>query len=209
MIVMAALTALCSGHETAILTWDTAVQEQFRKFWHLIVGHYGAFCAGEATAFSMDVDTIPELINESGLDDPLMPDRSRAFKIPAAEFNDWVLPPAPSPVLSLCLTIGGETTRGGEIKYLRATPDAFCAENCIAPFLRQKVENRGRNSSRFGESDCVVSDGGFLPDGRPAVMVSIFEPKMVQCCGMQISSIDKNSALLTREIVYEHKMQQS
>ena len=206
MIVMAALTALCTGHETVILTWDTAIQEQFRKLWYLIERDYVAFCTGEVISWTMDISEIKELNNESGREDPIVPDKLRAFKVPAAEFQEWVLPPDPSPVLSICLTIGGELRSGGEIKHLRVTPDAFCAENYIAPFLRQKVENGGKNTSRFGEYDCVVSDGGNLPSGRPAVMVSIFKPKIIQCCGMQVSTIDKHAALLTRELVYEHEM---
>jgi hypothetical protein len=154
----------------------------------------------------MDVTKIKEVTNESGREDPIMPDKVKAFKVSAAEFQEWVLPPDPLPVLALCLTFGGEFSSGGEIKHLRVTPDAFCAENFIAPFLRQKVENRDKNSSRFGECDCVVSDGGYLPDGRPATMVSILKPKIVQCCGMHLSTLDKHAALLTRELVCEHEM---
>jgi hypothetical protein len=205
-IVMAALTALCTGHETVILTWDTAIQEQFRKLWYLIARDYVAFCTGEVVSRTMDINQVTQLKNESDRKDPIVPDKVKAFKVPATDFHEWVLPPNPSPVLSICLTIGGELKSGGEIKYLRITPDAFCAEHYIAPFLRQKVENRGKNTSRFGECDCVVSDGGTLPGGAPAIMVSIFTPKIVQSCGMQVSTIDKHAALLTRELVYEHEM---
>src|SRR4029079_11605160 len=141
MIVMAALTTLCTGHETVILTWDTAVQEQFRKLWYLISRDYVAFCTGEVVTWTMDIEQIPELNNEH----PIVPDKVKAFKVPAADFGDWVLPPGPSRVLSVCLTIGGELRSGGEIKYLRMTPDAFCAENYMASFLRQKVANGGKN----------------------------------------------------------------
>jgi hypothetical protein len=154
----------------------------------------------------MDITQIRELNIESGREDPMVPDKLKAFTVPAEEFQEWVLPPNPSPVLSICLTIGGELRSGGEIKYLRVTPDAFCAESYIAPFLRQKVKNGGKNSSRFGDCDCIVSAGGNMPSGRPAVMISIFRPKMIQCCGMQVSAIDKHAALLTREVVYEHEM---
>jgi hypothetical protein len=37
-------------------------------------------------------------------------------------------------------------------------------------------------------------------------MVTIFKPKIVKCCGMQVSTLDKHAALLTRELVYEHEM---
>jgi hypothetical protein len=206
MIVMAALTALCTGHETMILTWDTAIQEQFRKLWYLIARDYIAFCTGEVVSWTMDLSQVEELVNDSGRESPFVPNRFKAFKVPAVDFHDWVLPPDPAPVLSSCLTIGGEFRTGGEIKYLRITPDAFCAENYLATFLHQKVENGGRNTRRFGECDCAVSAGGNMPDGRPAMMVSIFEPKLVECCGMQVASLDKHAALLTRELVYEHEM---
>jgi hypothetical protein len=71
MLVMAALTAVCTGHETVILTWDTAIQEQFRKLWHLIVGDYVAFCTGEVTSWTMDITQIKELNNEGGRDSSL------------------------------------------------------------------------------------------------------------------------------------------
>jgi hypothetical protein len=206
MIVMAALTAICSGNETIILTWDTAIQEQFRKLWHLISGDYVAFCAGVATSNSMDISQVKEIPYGNGQENPIIPNRAKAFKLPADGFNESILPPDPSPVLNICLTIGGELRSGGEIKYLRVTPDAFCGENYIAPFLRQKVANGGKNSDRFAECDCFVSDGGSMPDGPPAVMVSIFERKMIECCGMQVSALDKHDALLTREIVCEHEM---
>jgi hypothetical protein len=206
MIVMAALTALCTGQETVILTWDTAIQEQFRKLWHLLVEDYVAFCTGEAVSWTMDIAQMKELKNESGREHPIVPDSFKAFKVPAADFDEWVLPPNPTPVLSVCLTLGGELRSGGVIKHLRVTPDAFCAEQYMAAFLRQKVANGGKSTNRFGESDCVVTHGENLPDGRPAVMVAILKPKMVQCCGMQVSSLDKHGALLTREVVYEHEM---
>lgn len=209
MIVMAALTALCTGHETVILTWDTAIQEQFRKLWYLISGDYVAFCAGQVVSWTMDVSKIKEVSSNTGREDPIIPDKVRAFKVPATDFFEWILPPSPSPVLSICLTIGGELRSGGEIKYLRATPDAFCAENYIAPFLRQKVKNRDKNSNQFGECDCEVSHGGVMPSGEPAIMVSILKPKLVKCCGIEVSTLAKNAALLTREIVYEHKKDRS
>lgn len=206
MIVMAALTAVCTGCETVILTWDTALQEQFRKLWHLIASHYVAFCTGEVVSQTMDVSEIRELRNETGREDPLVPDKIRAFKVPAASFQESVLPPDPTPVLSLCLTFGGEFRSGGEIKCLRLTPDAFCSENYVAAFLREKMANGGKNTNRFGNCELVVSDGGSMPDGQPAVMVSLFEPKIVECCGTRVSTIDKHAALLTRELVYEHEL---
>jgi hypothetical protein len=45
-----------------------------------------------------------------------------------------------------------------------------------------------------------------MPDGTPATMVSILKPKMIQCCGMHFSTLDKHAALLTRELVYEQEM---
>jgi hypothetical protein len=206
MIVMAALTALCTGHETVILTWDTAIQEQFRKLWHLMASDYVDYCTGEVVSRTMDITQVKELKNESGHEHLIVPDKVKAFLVPTAGFHERVLPPNPSPVLSICLTVGGELKSGGKIKYLRVTPDAFCAESYMAAFLRQKIANGGKNTNRFGECDCFVSHGNNLPDGRPAILVAVFEPKFLECCGMKLSTMDKHAALLTKELVYEHEM---
>ena len=196
MIVMAGLTAILSGHETALLTWDTAIQEQHHKLWQLIDADYVAHWSAEWAAQSTNIQEFQEVRLGDQPNTIIGGENLKMMAVYRDGWNQAVLPQTFHPVFAGCLLIGGET------RQMVVTPYVFCAEKEIKQLLRIKVKTEGKNTDRFGDCDCCMAGGKPGPDGRMSEHIFIFQPVMTTSCGVRLSAIDCHSALLTTEAIY-------
>lgn len=110
-------------------------------------------------------------------------------------FEKAILPRPFQPVCIACLVVGGEQTK------MVVSPDAFCAEKEMSRALWTKAKSGGKNTSRFGDWDCVLGTQPSLIDGNVGMLISLIRQRMMTCCGMSVSALDRHAALMTNELV--------
>jgi hypothetical protein len=195
MLLMAALTAVCSGQPTVILTRDTAIQEQFRKLWHLMNSDYVAHWCGEWASSGANIAEFKRFEGDEVEYDFCLGNEISVLSAYKDGFEQAVLPQDFQPAICACLVVGGEPTK------MVVSPDVYCAEREMAGFLQTKARSGGKNSERFGDLDCVVSCDNKLVDGKVIMMLFLLQPRIVECCSMRVSFMDRHAALMTSELV--------
>jgi hypothetical protein len=202
LIVMAAQTAVLSGQETFLLTWDTGVQEQYFKLHHLLIGDWCACCAGYAAdAFPETLPLRRTVVPPDRRDDPTNPvcgDEIITAMISQKDFQSEILVQDFSPVCTYCLLIGGDSNG------LKVSEFAFCLEGQLTTVLEVKSLTNGQNTPSHGSRNCHVSGGPGFFGGQPFNMISLFHDRMTTVASVPISVIDAHAVLLNREQSFEH-----
>lgn len=195
LVVMAAISAICTGHSTALLTWDTAIQEQFVKLDHLLVEDFVAHRAAEWAATGDNLREFREMKKEGSKTDICAGDSALVAEFYKEEFEAGILPKPFDPVRTSCIVIGGDATN------MVCSRWGFCAERGMAQLLITKSQTGGKNTPHFGDVDCMATQT-LRHSGRLIDLIILLEPQMTTCCSVPVSIIDRNAALMTSERVF-------
>jgi hypothetical protein len=194
LVVTAALTAVLSGTETLILTWDTDIFDQFAKLMEWLVADYMCFRFAEVHFRN------PEGCPMYRLEIPATPDGEFGFRgdaveqviIPHSE-GERLPPYSFTPVHAYCVLLGNN--------YLepKISTAAFSLETEMASMLETKGMTGGKNTARFPGKNIVV--GTEVNDGQVGSLFLLGEEKYVNYEGVTASWIDLQHALKSDPLV--------
>jgi hypothetical protein len=140
LIVAAIFDALYSGRETAILTYDEDVLEQFYKAIWLIDTHYrGMLFAAQYVCKPSSFEPTKQIRNEAFEGDVIL------LPKPSSDLSE-LLPTKWSPVVIHCVLV-----KNGQV-----TAFGFCAEKEMAKLLDVKAETQGLNTNLLDGRNCHV-----------------------------------------------------
>jgi hypothetical protein len=149
LVALAAIYALTTGSEVAILTRDEDVFEQFYKLLWLIDTHYRSMLLAEKYAF--DPSFASAMRAKDGVGD-VFEGEIILLQKPSNNLEE-LLPSAWSPVHVHCILLR-------ECKIATLT---FCAEQEMVPLLHLKARTAGKSTDKFGERNCHVYLGTMIP----------------------------------------------
>src|SRR5262249_45371701 len=134
IVLMAVLTAIETGRDTVILTWDPHLLEQFVKLMSLLASDYRGYCFGEFAANREHsipwIDSPLESDQLVGSDGEAVAKLSR-FVVCEDRTGEEFLPEPFHQVKCYCYLLGNHCDD------LKVTPLAFAAESEMAGVLRE------------------------------------------------------------------------
>jgi len=145
LVVTAVLTAIVTGKETLILTWDTDLQEQFVKLMMFLASDYQAYLFAEYAASGLEPVPWADVPVAMGEHETL---RTTSNVVQYAgcpsDFVESLLPKPYHQVNCYCYVLGNNR------HDLKLTPTIFSAEREMSCMLRVKAHTGGRNTDKFG-----------------------------------------------------------
>jgi hypothetical protein len=194
LVVTAVLTAILSGVETLILTWDTDVFDQFTKLVEVLASDYICFRFSEAhylnpagcPMFSMEFQASEARefgFREGALQYVLVPE-TECERLPPYSFTS---------VHAYCVLLGNNCLDP------KISTAAFCLECEMASMLRVKGVMGGKNTLRFPGRNVIV--GSRPADGEVQILFTLGEEKYMQYEGVTVSWFDLHHALKSDPLV--------
>jgi hypothetical protein len=194
LVVTAVLTAIVTGRETLILTWDTDLQEQFVKLMMLLASDYYAYLFAEYAASNRETIPWRHLPVPSGVHGALRT-TSNVFQCVCCP-TDFVESLRPEPyhqVNCYCYVLGNSR------HDLKLTPTVFSAEREMSCMLQVKARSGGRNTDKFGTLN--IHGGSIMKDGRQYRLFALFNDSYTDFMGVRVASLDLEHALMTKELI--------
>jgi hypothetical protein len=151
LVVTAALTAILSGTETLILTWDTDVFDQFAKLMELLAQDYICFRFSECHFHNPEgYPLFPLDISADSSDDFPFVGNSIKHAVFAYQDGEGLPPYAFTPVHAYCVLLGNHHLAP------KISTAAFCLEAEMADLLRIKGATDGKNTARFPGQNIIA-----------------------------------------------------
>ncbi len=192
LVVQAVLTAIVTGRDTVILTWDTDLQEQFVRLMYHLCADYSCWAFGEYYAAHPEMPLFDLAVDESLFFASSMTNKNlKHVKMPTRD-SDIFWPTTWTPVGCHCLLLGNHR------KELKVTPTTFYAEREMHHLLEVIHKTGGRNSERFGESNIIVGSGK-MDDGRSSTMYCIADETYTEIYGRKVTTLNWIMTRLYRE----------
>ncbi|MEZ6069959.1 MAG: hypothetical protein R3C10_06700 [Pirellulales bacterium] len=158
LVVCSVLTAIKTGREVVVITFDNDIFDQFSKLVHLVSDDYWSMLVAERYA-----------------EDPRscapchLPDNLIGFKLPYWEMWDLI---RPGPFTNAyCILLGNN------FQQLRQSFSQINIPLDVARLLRVKAES-GKNTDQLGGRNCRVSIGESCRKSVVAVAIISFEQKL-------------------------------
>ena len=184
LVIAAVLTSILRGVETVILTRDQDIISQFVSVTNMIQSHYESMNAGDYFW-----DHIEEYSN---LFPPhVVPDfRDKKFfgisKVSGIHFSSEqsheLMTSNPLPAIMHCLLFDNVKLKQ---KFSVAS---FYGETGMRNLLSMKGRSKGKNSDRFGEYNCILTNG--LLEGTPRHTFLIHDDLHVQIGNSVVTELD-------------------
>ena len=155
LVVASVLTSILRGAETVILTRDNDILSQFINLTNLIKAHYISMHAGNYVSSHLeDFPNLlpPRLIPEFEKKPVLGITKISGFHFPSGETYK-VLPGSLVPALMHCLHFERS------VLSQRFSVASFYGETGMREILSMKGSSNGKNTNKFGEYNCCLTEG--------------------------------------------------
>lgn len=185
LVVTAVLTAILTGCETVLLSWDRDIQEQFVRLAFMVLGDYHAHLLGEAAADpAAGIPLARQNIPPTAVNSPFDGDHVHYVALPDSEVGK-LPPPEFHPVHVHCYVLGNHQAD------LKVTPTWFTAETGMRRVL-DVVGETGRTTRRFGDRN--IHTGSMDADGEAVSYYVIGRDKMVEFEGHHVPAFEIQKA---------------
>jgi hypothetical protein len=189
LVVTAALSAILTGCEVVILTWDTDLQDQYTRLMHQLVADYHAHLFGEAASDPESGLTLGQM--PMSKNDWYEGEYIEHLGLPVKE-SQKLLPPNPYSVPCDCLVLGNHQAD------MKVTRTLFRAETEMRSML-SVVGETGLTSKRFGDRN--IQGGTHLMDEKPLCYFVIGKEKKINFEGEIVSALEAERAMGKGEII--------
>jgi hypothetical protein len=173
LVVTACAFGLIHGVETAILTRDRGVFDQFAKLVAILTTNYLSMLFAELYAVYRDrYETVPMPTGNPHIDAYFVAERSFLVRkpVPPDSFSEWLLPPEFVPTRIHCILLSGDGN------CLGFDSCVYEAESDMQRVVSVKGRTRGWNTDRLIDHNCHIT--GF-PRGiaEPRNLVAIVQDR--------------------------------